>query len=195
MHTEIEAQFLDVNKDKLRRQLQELGAELVQPEILMPRTIFDLGPHQFARVRNEGGKISMTYKNVIDASSIIGTQEINLEINDYKAGVEFLKSCGLKLKSHQETLREIWHYQNSELCIDTWPWIPTFLEIEGPTAEEVWHIASQLGFNRAQAHFGSTDSIYHHYFGIDCDVVNSHTPIITFDCEPPDWTKPKPPQK
>lgn len=191
MHTEIEAQFLDTNKDDLRKQLAKLGAELVQPEVLMPRAIFAVGQNQFARVRNEGGQIVMTYKNVQDSHSIAGTKEINLIIDDYDTGVDFLKACGLKEKAHQETLREIWHYKNSELCIDTWPWIPTFVEIEGPSVDEVWSIADELGLSREKASFGSVDNIYQHYFGVDCDVVNQHTPVITFDCTPPDWVKPE----
>ena len=191
MHTEIEAQFLDINKDDLRRKLQQLGGKLIQPEILMSRTIFDTGPHQFARVRNEGNKITMTYKNVLDSSSITGTKEINLEIDNYNAGVEFLKSCGLPIKAHQETLREIWHYRNSELCIDTWPWIPAFLEIESPTPEEVWQVANELGLSRNNASSGSVDTIYQHYYGIEPDVLNMHTPMITFECQPPEWVKPE----
>lgn len=191
MHTEIEAQFLDINKDDLRQRLKELSAELVQAEILMPRTIFAVGQNQFARVRDEGGQIVMTYKNVQDSHSITGTKEINITIDSYEDGVEFLKACGLKVKAYQETLRETWHYKNSELCIDTWPWIPTFVEIEGPSADEVWEIAAELGLKREKASFGSVDNIYQHYFGVDCDVVNQHTPVISFDCTPPDWVKPE----
>ena len=38
MQAEIEAVFLDINKDELRKRLEEFGAELVQPERLMRRT-------------------------------------------------------------------------------------------------------------------------------------------------------------
>src|SRR3989344_5617999 len=50
-------------------------------------------------------------------------------------------------KSYQETKREKWTMGNSEITIDTWPWIPTFLEIESPTEEEVKSIAKKLGFD------------------------------------------------
>ena len=66
MQAEIEAVFLDINKDELRKKLEEFGAELVQPERLMRRTAFDLGRHEFARVRNEGDKVTMTYKCFTD---------------------------------------------------------------------------------------------------------------------------------
>ena len=33
MGNEIEAQFLDINKDELREKLTEIGAKLVKPEV------------------------------------------------------------------------------------------------------------------------------------------------------------------
>ena len=189
MHNEIEAQFLDINKDDLRRRLQQAGAKLIRPEILMKRTIFDVRPHCFARVRDEGDYITMTYKNVSDDKSILGTKEINLIIDDYDAGVEFMKNCGLPVKAHQETLRETWHLDDVEIDIDTWPWIPTFVEIEGPSEESVWATAKKLGLDKSTAKFGSVDTTYQHYYGVDPDIVNLHTPEITFHTAPPEWAK------
>jgi adenylate cyclase class 2 len=187
MKNEIEAQFLDINKNEVRAKLEEIGATLVKPEVKMKRVVFYTGEHSFARVRDEGGKIVMTYKDVSDDHSILGTKEVNIEVNNYDDAILFLKGCGLKTKAHQETKREIWNYNNVEICIDTWPWIPTFIEIEGPTEESVWETAEKLGFNKTQAKFGSVDTTYQHYYGVDPDVVNLHTPEILFDMEPPEW--------
>ena len=190
MHNEIEAQFLDIDKDKIRQKLKQIGAICIKPELKMKRVIFDVGPHQFIRVRDEGDQIVMTYKNVNDDKSILGTKEVNLAVDNYDNAVLFMQGTGLPIKAHQETLRETWHYQNVEICIDTWPWIPSFIEIEGPSEDAVWHAARQLGFQKSAAKFGSVDSTYHHYYGVNCDVVNLETPIITFECEPPTWVKP-----
>lgn len=189
MNNEIEAQFLDINKDKMREKLSEIGAKLIKPEVLMKRTVFYTGDHSFARVRDEGDKIVMTYKNVLDDNSILGTKEVNVIVNNYNDAILFLKSCGLDVKAIQETYREIWTYDKIEICIDTWPWIPTFMEIEGPSEEEVWGLADRLGLDRKTAKFGSVDTTYQHYYGIDTDVVNLHTPEISFEMEPPEWTK------
>lgn len=191
MNNEIEAQFLDIDKTKIREQLQELGATLIKPETLMRRVVFRLSPHTFARVRDEGDKIVMTYKNVSDSNSILGTKEINVIVDSYDNAILFLRSCGLEIKAKQETLREVWTYQDVEICIDTWPWLPTFIEIEAPNAEKVWAVAEQLGLDQAKAKFGSVDTTYQHYYGIDPDIINSHTPEISFTINPPEWTKPK----
>lgn len=189
MKNEIEAQFLDINKDSVRSKLEELGARLVKPEILMRRIVFNTGPHSFARVRDEGDKIVMTYKNISDDSTILGTKEVNVVVGNYDDAILFLEGCGLKVKARQETKREIWNYGDVEICIDTWPWIPTFIEIEGPSEDSVWEIANKLGFKKSQAKFGSVDTTYQHYYGVEPDVINFETPEILFDMEPPEWTK------
>ena len=191
MNNEIEAQFIDINKDEVRAKLKELGAVCVKPEVLMRRTVFYTGEHSFARVRDEGaGKIVMTYKNVSDEHSILGTKEVNLVIDNYEDGILFLKGVGLKAKAEQETYREIWNLGNTGICIDTWPWIPSFIEIEAPTEQEVWDMANRLGFDKSEAMFGSVDAKYNHYFGVDEDVINNGTPRILFNMTPPDWVKP-----
>ena len=191
MNNEIEAQFLDINKTKIRKQLKDIGATLVKPEVLMRRTVFFTGKHSFARVRDEGDKIVMTYKNVSDDHSILGTKEVNITVNDYDDAILLLQGCGLPVKARQETKREIWTLGKVEICIDTWPWIPTFIEIEGPSEKLVWDTAKKLGFTKEQAKFGSVDTTYQHYYGIDTDVVHLHTPEILFDMEPPKWAQEK----
>lgn len=191
MKNEIEAQFLDIDKDTIRAKLKQLGARLVKHETLMQRTVFYTGEHSFARIRDEGDQIVMTYKNVGNDQSILGTKEVNVTVSNYADAVLLLQSCGLQIKARQETKREIWNYQNVEICIDTWPWIPTFMEIEGPTEKSVWETAKKLGYTKAQAKYGSVDSTYNHYFGVKKDIVNLHTPEILFSINPPEWAQKK----
>ena len=189
MKNEIEAQFLDINKDAVRSKLKEIGAKLEKPEVLMRRVVFDLGKHAFARVRDEGDRIVMTYKNISDDNSIMGTKEVNVEVGNYDDAILLLKSCGLRAKSHEESKREVWSVDDVEICIDTWPWIPTFIEIEWPTEKSVWETAEKLGFDESRAKFGSVDTTYAHYYGIEPDVFNLETPEVTFDMKPPKWAE------
>ena len=189
MKNEIEAQFLDIDKEAMRIRLNEIGAKLEKPEVLMRRVVFYTGEHSFARVRDEGDKIIMTYKNISDEHSILGTKEVNVEASSYDDAILFLRGCGLEIKARQETRREIWKLDEVEICIDTWPWIPTFMEVEGPTEESVWEVAKKLWFGKDQAKFGSVDTTYQRYYGVDPDIVNLHTPEILFDIEPPEWVK------
>ena len=191
MNNEIEAKYLDINKAAIRKKLKAAGALLLDPEKKMRRTVFDTGPNSYARVRDEGDKIVLTYKNFIDEDDIMGCKEINLTVNDYDGAVKFLKACGLEAKAAQETLRETWRLDNVQITIDTWPWIPTYIEIEGNSEEEVWSVAEQLGLKKEDATFGAVDKIYQHYYGVDMDIVNYHTPEINFEMDPPSWVKQK----
>ena len=132
---------------------------------------------------------SKKISNTFDEKSILGTKEVNIIVNDYDDAILFLKGCGLTAKAVQETKREIWILDSCEISIDTWPWLPTFMEIEGPSEDEVWAAAQILGYTKAQAKFGSVDSTYQHYYGVDEEIVNQHTPEITFEMTPPKWAQ------
>ncbi len=60
----------------------------------------------------------------------------------------------------QENYREEWHLDGVTYDIDTWPDLPTFLEIEGPDENAVRQAAKQLGLDFADATFGSVDEVY-----------------------------------
>ena len=191
MNNEIEAKFLNVNKDEIRRKLTDNGAKLERPETLMRRKVFYTGPHSFARVRDEGDRIVMTYKNFEDEDSIMGVKEVNLVVESFDDAVNFLKGCGLQIKADQETYRELWLLDGVEITIDTWPWLDPYIEIEGHSEESVWQVAEKLGLDKNRAVFGAVDKIYHMRYGVDMEVVNQETPIINFTIDPPEWVERK----
>lgn len=189
MELELEAKFINIDKKDLRKRLRENGATLVRPELKMKKTIFDLARNVFARVRDEGDHITVTYKNVSDASRIDGTHEVNLIVDDYDRAVAFITALGIKPKAQQETYRESWTLDGAEIDIDTWPWLPTFVEIEGTSVDNVRNVAEKLGFDFADAHFGSVDEIYKVYYNVSNDDIN-FAPEIKFT-PLPDWLKNK----
>ncbi len=189
MELELEAKFINIDKKDLRKRLRENGATLVRPELKMKKTIFDLARNVFARVRDEGDHITVTYKNVSDASRIDGTHEVNLIVDDYDRAVAFITALGIKPKAQQETYRESWTLDGAEIDIDTWPWLPAFVEIEGTSVDNVRNVAEKLGFDFADAHFGSVDEIYKVYYNVSNDDIN-FAPEIKFT-PLPDWLKNK----
>lgn len=181
---EIEATFINIDKDQLRAQLKELSAKLLQPETLMRRTIFNIDDRSFVRVRDEGNRITMSYKR-LDKLSLSGMKEICLDVNDYDDAINFVKVCGLNPKAVQETLREEWELDGVELDIDTWPWLPTFVEIEGPSEAAVKSVAEKLGLEIADALYGSVDEVYKIYYDVTNQDIN-YCPEIKFT-DAPDW--------
>ncbi len=180
MNLEIEATFLEVDKNEIRSKLKALGGKLIQPEILMRRIVFDLhSNHAFARVRDEGNRIVLTYKNHHN-DTLTGTEEINVEVSNYEDTIAILKACGLHAKSDEDSYRETWELDDVEITIDTWPWIPTYIEIEGPSETSVKSAATKLGYNMQNAVIGSVDSVYKLYYDVSSELINEQLSEFKF---------------
>jgi len=152
MQTEIEAKFPDINPDSIRTKLREVGAVQEHPEIFMRRKVFDYPDRRlekiggWVRVRDEGSQVTLSYKQLNDRT-LHGTKEVSVIIDDFDKACELIEAIGLPAYSYQETKREKWMLGDVEITIDTWPWIPTFVEIEGATEESVRSVASRLQFD------------------------------------------------
>ena len=185
MKAEIEAKFLNVDKENIRKLLKNIGAELVAPERLMNRAVFDgKRKSEYYRVRNEGSQITMSFKRE-EKRSIEGMKEICLTVDNYDNAVEFLTSLAGKPKALQETYRESWVKDGVEIDIDTWPWIPSFIEIEGKSAEAVEEIADKLGLKMVDAKYGSVGIAYRQVFDVTDEDIND-MPEIKFT-NIPEW--------
>lgn len=190
MQTEIEAAVLAADHDELRSKLEQAGATLVQPRRLMRRANYDFldGRLQkiggWVRVRNEGDKITMTYKQ-LNARTVEGMKEANLVINDMDQADAFLRALGLEQKSYQETRRESWRLGNAEVELDEWPWIAPFIEIEAPSEESLKDAFGQLHLNWQQAVFGSVEAAYQAEYDVSEELIDA-LPRITFDMPVPE---------
>lgn len=164
MKPEIEAKFLDVSFDEVRQKLKEFGAVCEQPMRLMRRVAIDndfmrTGKDAFLRVRDEGYRVTMTYKQ-FDDLSVDGTKEIEVEVNDFEATVALLEQVGLPARTYQETRRENWRLGDTEIMCDEWPWLKPYIEIEAPNEARLREVASQLGFDWSTAVFGDVMAAY-----------------------------------
>lgn len=190
MQTEFEAAFLKVNKDEVRECLKKAGAEIIYPETLFKRDVFDPPVHTsgvWLRVRKEADKVTMSVK-MVKGDKIEDQKESELVINDYEKGVEFLTAIGAPHKSYQETKRELWRLNNVEVTIDTWPGLQPLVEIEGKDEEVVRRVSEILGFDYSQAIFGAADVVYEMELGIPKKVIN-RMPVITFENPPILWNE------
>ena len=164
MNTEIEAKFCRVNHDEIRLKLRKLGAVCEEPMRTMKRTALDndfmrTGKDSFLRVRDEGHKITMTYKQ-FDDLSLHGAKEIEFEVEDYAKAVELLVQAGLNARTEQETRRENWRLGEVEFMLDEWPWLDPYIEIEGQSEVSVRDAANKLGLDWEDAVFGDVMAAY-----------------------------------
>ena len=170
MKHEYEAKFLAVDVAGLQARLAGLGAVQAFPRTLLTRKVFEsdvLDGSQWVRLRDEGTRTTLTLKQVTDATSIHGTTEIETEVGDLQATAEILSSLGLREVRYQENYREEWQLGDIAFDFDTWPDLPTFLEIEGPDEASVRQAAARLGLDYGDARFGSVDAVYKSEAGRD----------------------------
>lgn len=188
MKIEYEATFPNVDKEEIRKKLSDLGAELVKKEVLMRRSVFYLPnkkslDSEWLRVRDEGDKITLSLKG-LEGGKIEGQKEICLVVDNQENAENFLECLGCEKKAYQETKREIWHLDNVEICIDEWPFLEPFVEIEGDSEGDVKKVSEKLGFNWEDAIFESVDYQYNKKYGISRETCCDNFPRITFDENP-----------
>ncbi len=163
MQTEIEAKFLDIDFDILRAKLVEQGAKLEVPMRLMRRVAIHndliVSKNAFLRVRDEGDKVTLTYKQ-IDSLSLEGAREIEVNVSDFDKTIALLEQVGLKYHTYQETKRETWSLMSCEIVLDEWPWLKPYAEVEGPNRAAVLGCVARLGLDFKKAVFGDVMVAY-----------------------------------
>lgn len=180
---EYEATFLQIDVGAVRGKLRSAGAHRVFDRTLFTRLIFEndtVQGEQWLRLRDEGGRTTLTLKQVSDATTIHGTTEIEIEVSSLGTTAELLKAVGLRQVRYQQNYREEWRLGDVTYDLDTWPGLPSFLEVEGPSEHAVRQAAADLGLDYDQARFGSIDLLYRSELGRDILA----EPTLLFD-EPP----------
>ncbi len=164
MQIEYEATFTNIDKDNIRKQLLQAGAQLVRKEFLQKRVVFSLPSGQeiegaWLRVRDEGDKITMSFK-IVDGDKIINQRETKLVVDSFAEARDFLLGIGCREKAYQESKRELWKIDEVEITIDEWPFLEPFVEVEGSSEIEIKNISEKIGFDYNQAKFCSVDTLY-----------------------------------
>lgn len=176
MQTEIEVKFCRINIEDMRKRLQGAGAYLEQPMRLMRRvnmeTEYQRAHFAFLRIRDEGNKVTLTYKQRSDhkASTIDSVKEIEVEVSDFEKTVEIFRLSDLPPVTYQESKRETWKLDEVEVVIDEWPWIEPYIEIEGPSEAAVKAAAAKLGLNWNDVLIAQIDFVYELQYSFAPDV-------------------------
>ncbi len=173
---EIETKVLEVDKEKIVAKLRELGAN----ETPNARLTVDWyatagtgkdGPHPWCfRIRNSSaGKVEMTWKSL---ETFVGqtarhSQEINLNVSDFEKAKMLVEAIGMEHYAHQEKDRHSFQLKNWNFDIDTYPNMPTYLEIEGKSEESVKEAIILLGLENHTALAHGEIKIIKDRYGLD----------------------------
>lgn len=168
MKTEYELRVLEVDKQKMIDKLEQLGAKKVG-EFNQKRYVYDLVPKQegkWIRLRTDGNKTTLTYKNIVN-DTVDGTKEIEVEVDDFEKTNELLEKIGFMNKGYQENNRIQYILNNTEIDIDTWPLIPTYMEIEGSSEQAIQDMLKILDMDNSKITALNCMDIYKQIYNID----------------------------
>lgn len=168
MEKELEAKYFINDKNSMRFLLKNIGLECIKPEFLMKRKTFHSATEPgWIRVRDEGDKITLTFKQVT-GKGINDVDEVEIIVNDFEKASAIIKQTSFKNFSYQENYREIWRNNEVEIVIDTWPFLQTYIEIEAKSVDVVKRYSQLLNFDfDKKAFFGGVDVLYKEQFGIE----------------------------
>lgn len=166
---EYEARVLEINHDEMVKKLESLGATLIF-DALQERMVYDLKPKQenkWIRLRTNGKTTTLTIKD-LEAKTVDGTKELEIEVDDFNTTNEILEALGYKNRGFQQNKRTQYLLDGVEVDLDKWPLIPEYMEIEGKSEKEVYDCLKKLGYKKEETVTLDVSSIYDHY-GYDGD--------------------------
>ncbi len=169
MNIEYEIRVLEIDVEQITRQIKEIGATF-EKEMNYQRYVYDMIPEkedEWLRLRTDGKEITLTYKKITNEENIEGTEELEIEVDDFNKTNELLRVMGYKYNNYQENKRIRYRYKNVEIDIDSWPLIPPYLEIEGPSEQEVIEVLDLLNISKEKTTFLNCGSIYQQVYNID----------------------------
>ena len=168
MKTEYEIRILEINKEEMIKKLEELGATK-KGMFEQKRYVYDLRPVEkgkWIRLRTNGKVTTLTYKDIV-SNTVDGTKEVEYEVEDFYKTNEFLEKIGFKNRSYQENERIQYILNDVEIDIDSWPMIPTYMEIEGKSEEQVINVKNLLNIDESKVTTLNCDDIYKQIYKID----------------------------
>jgi adenylate cyclase class 2 len=177
MHQEIEVRFLEVNKPALIQKLLELGAEDFGEELLDEIIFYDIentwqSQHKLVRLRKISKGILLSYKQH-HQETVDGTEEIEITVSDIAAAKNFLLALGIVYaKRYQQKKRHKLVLDGVTIDFDTWPQIPTYVELEGPSEHHLKVLAAQIGLDWSTAIFASAKGVIEN---------NYHIPVTSLE--------------
>lgn len=178
MHTEYEVRVLEIDKENLIKRLEKLGAKKIA-DFNYKRRIYNFNPvvdHKWIRLRTDGKRTTLTIKK-LENLEIDGTKEMEIEVSDFEETNNILNELGYKSHTYQENKRTRYVLKDVELDIDSWPYIPTYLEIEGKDEKSVKDMINLLEIDKSKVTSIDVQGVFRTFYNIEI----SNVPIVSFD--------------
>lgn len=120
----------------------------------------------YLRLRQEGDKFELIFKQKVKGDGGVKSEiEISVPIqeDEWEVVAQMLSNMGLKRIVLQEKKRTSYKYSPYRYDIDTWPGVPTYLEVEAPSPQGVLEAIALLGFAQKDAVSMSAAEVFEMY--------------------------------
>lgn len=188
MHLEYEIKFTNIEKEIIVQKLLKTWFSCKKKEFISKRVTFHpqkTEKNEWFRVRSEESHTTLTYK-CIHNNSISWLEEIETSVSNFETTILLLEKTGLIKTAFQENKREIWVRNNVEICIDTWPWLKPYIEIEGEDESAVKKIVIELWLDWENGLFWGSEVVYEKELNIPKNIFIK-MPLISFENPPKIW--------
>lgn len=152
---EIETKVLEINKEEIIKKLEDLGAEKIQDVLLKvdwfsPAELEKENHPSYLRLRSySSGKVEVTWKGKMQISDgARQVDEVNVLVDGYENTKLLFEALGYVCYAHQEKKRMSWKLGSVQFDMDTYPNVPTFLEIEANSGEEIKKMIQKLNLEK-----------------------------------------------
>lgn len=148
---EVELKFLDIDVEDIKRKITEIWAVLKfdreMESCLLIKEWYSWwdSTKNLLRVRKIGHKSVVTYKDPMLDSKMTSREEVEFETSDYWESVKLFQKMWFTIESINKKRRI--HYELTDSIhfeLDTLEWIPTYLEIETQSEDEMIEICKRL---------------------------------------------------
>ena len=173
---------MKINKDDLVEKLRRLSAQDLGEDFLREMIFYDAAGKwltegkTFVRIRETKKGARLTYKN-LEGPTATGTEEIEFAIEDSEKARDFLEALGLKLHRFQEKRRHTFVLDQVSVDIDSWPKVPPYVELEGPSEVAIQKTAKVLGFDWSEAVFANSRMVLEKFYSVPIKTLK----YFTFD--------------
>jgi adenylate cyclase class 2 len=181
-NTEIEVRFLEIDKSALVEKLIKLKANDLGPDKYHEIVFYDRDlswqkeGKRFVRLRQTRNNTFLTYKDHHTLSAT-GTTEVEIEVNDFNKTKDLLTAIGLIAYREQEKKCHNFKVGDVIVGFDTWPGLPTYVELEGPSEQHLKDLAAKLGLDWEKAVYENAKVVIEKYYNIPVGTYR----IYTFD--------------
>ena len=144
---EYEIRLYEIDESKIKKIIKENNGILINKKRVMKIYTYNHPNNKkdsYIRIRDEGKQITLTIKTKLNSKYPI---EREIEINNIEEADAILKFLGCKPKYYVEKIRETFQLGNSkEIVFDSYPGLPTYMEIDCHDEANLKKIANLLGF-------------------------------------------------